>query len=165
MKQFLLVVVMIAMSCASFAQGSQRLNQKMVRQKYVLGVPTTTNVNDTTVNTDTSNIYIAAALGWNISLQFTATNVTGTTGATVIYQGSNDNINWYTIMTDTATCNSCLATVTVSGLTGGATTVKSAMFRIFQFNYLRARYITSGTQTSYINGLCTYFSAYVTNLN
>ena len=164
MKKIVLFICLVCAAALGYGQGS-RVNQVMTVQKYAAGVITNVSVNDTTTNTDTSNLFTGAVLGWNVGVQWVVKNVTGTTGGTVIYQGSNDNVNWYAVMTDTVICNSCLATVTVSGLTGAATTVKAALFKGFPFYYLRARYITSGTQTSYITGKITQYGAYVNNLN
>jgi hypothetical protein len=160
-----ILAVMLTMAAACTAQGTVRNNVPMQRQKIASGVVTNIFVNDTTVNTDTSFLWFSNILGWNVQVQWTITNVTGTTGGTVVYQGSPDNVNWYTVMTDTLQCNSCLATNTVSGLTSGATTLKSAIFKGFPYAYIRVRDITSGTQTSYIAGKITEWSAFSTNLN
>lgn len=164
MKRIVFFMCLLCLGTLGYGQAS-RLNQSMTIQKYAGGVPTGISVNDTTTNTDTSNLFTSSVLGWNVGVQWVVKNVTGTTGASVIYQGSNDNANWYTVMTDTVVCNSCLATVTVSGLTSAATTTKAALFKGFPFYYLRVRYITSGTQTSYINGKITQYGSYVNNLN
>lgn len=164
MKKILsILAILITVAATTYGQAS-RANQKMQRQKFVGSVPVNITTNDTTVNTDTSFVWFGSVLGWNLTVQWTETNVTGTTGGTVIYQGSNDNVNWYTLAADTTQCNACLASATISGLTAAATTTKLAIFRNFQFPYIRARLTTTGTQTSFINGLITEYANYITGL-
>lgn len=159
-----ILAVLLLISGVTFAQGTVRANVKMQAQSYVAGV--ITNVSrDTTTNVDSTYNWFAGILGWNVQIQTTVTNVTGTTGGTLIYQGSPDNVNWYTVMTDTIQCNACVATVTVTGLTGAATKVVSAVFKGFPYAYVRVRDITSGTQTSYMTCKITEWSAFTTNLN
>lgn len=165
MKKIIGFLSVMLISCACFGQGTVRANARLQSQKVINGTITNISYNDTTLNTDTTYLYYGGILGWNISVQWNIVNVTGTAGATTIYQGSPDNVNWYVISTDTVQCNTCLATAVVSGLTSAATVTKAAIFKNFPFANFRARTITSGTQTSYLSGKITEWSNFVTNLN
>lgn len=160
-----ILAVLLTLGSMAFAQGTVRGNIPMQRQKYVNGVIVNITVNDTTVNTDTTYTWFSSILGWNVQIQTTVQNVTGTTGGTLIYQGSPDNVNWYTIMTDTVQCNSCVATVTVTSLGSASSKIVSAVFKNFPYANIRVRDITSGTQTSYIASKITEWSPFSTNLN
>ncbi len=166
MKKIVLVLMVVLSACAAcMGQGTVRSNVALQRQKIASGVITNISVNDTTVNTDTSYLWYGNILGWNIQVQWTAANVSGTTGGTVIYQGSPDNVNWYTVLADVTQCSACTSSTTISSLTSGGKVSNAAVFKSFPFRYFRVQEITSGTQTSFVSGSITEWSAFETSLN
>jgi hypothetical protein len=166
MKKYIAIVVLLLTSVLGYAQGTQRT--VTLKAYTAAGV---VKVRDTTTNTDTSYLWLPGgeANSWNVGLNFVNTQITGTTGNTMIVQGSNDATSvltghWYTIK------NSVTQSITSQalGIADTATTVGV----YFQFNvptcqykYLRIRNITSGTQTSVMTGTAWLSSPYITNLN
>lgn len=122
----------------------------------------TIKAKDTTTNADTSYLYITAnasgltipAITYNndIAIAWSNTQLSGTTGGTVIFQGSmsgtfsNLTADWVTLVNDK---NYALTkdTTTVSGTTNGVFICPNCKWRS-----VRGRYISSGTQTSTMVG-------------
>lgn len=157
-KIMILIALLITFSTGSFAQynGYTMLN---VLPSGVI------KAKDTTVNTDTSYLYFSTTsptasvlsitpISYNndIVFQWANTQISGTSGGTVIFQGSmsgtftNAAGDWNTLISDK---NFALIkdTVTVSGTTVGTFICPSCKWRA-----VRARYIASGTQTSIMTG-------------
>ena len=117
---------------------------------------------DTTVNTDTSyfSIFTGSVLKpittWSdIVCSWTNTTLSGSTAGSVIFQGSQTGAflrtargDWQTLVCDKL---GALATdtVTVSGTTEGDFIIPNC-----KWQYIRGRYISSGTQTSTIRATC-----------
>lgn len=115
---------------------------------------------DTTSNTDTSYLYFATGsavtdIKYNndVLIKWTNTQLSGTSGGTVIFQASptgtftNTTGDWETLINDKTQSVTLTDSVTVSGTTTGTFIIRS-----FPYRYLRARYISSGTQTSALTG-------------
>ena len=103
---------------------------------------------DTTVNTDTSYLVTGLITSYSdLEFNIVNTKLTGTSGGTIIVQGSPDNSNWYTMVND-KTQSLINDTTTVSNTTRFQFVVKT-----HPYQYYRIRYISSGTQTSVMTGL------------
>ena len=117
---------------------------------------------DTTVNTDTSYMvmYSGSALlpitTWSdVNCNYTNTTLSGSTGGSIIWQGSQTGVfartakgDWETLVND-KTGSLVTDTVTVSGTTEATFIIPNCKYK-----YIRGRYISSGTQTSTIRGTC-----------
>ena len=155
MKRIIAIVAILAAFITGAKAQSQYTAYTMVNVKPS-GV---TVARDTTSNTDTSYLYFATggavtALTTNndVIVRWTNTNVSGTTGGSVIFQGSptgtftNTTGDWSTLIND-KTQSLITDTVTVSGTTSATFIIRSCPYK-----YIRARYISSGTQTSALTG-------------
>ena len=146
MKPLFLILMICLTATVSF--GQKPLNAYSGTGYVAKSTP------DTTVNTDTT--YLANTSGYttdyNVGWEATITNVSGTTGGTVTAQGSDDNINWYPVVSSALEMTTQTTTITVSGLTGGATKTFTYKWPSHQFTYYRLQFITSGTQTSVMTG-------------
>lgn len=163
MKKIAGFLAIMLICSVSFAQS--RTNMRMQSQTFISGSPVNKSTNDTLVNADTSTLYYAAVLGFNVQLQWTVTNITGTAGGTITYQGSPDGVTWYTVLADVVQCTSCTSSTTISGLTSGAKTSNTAVFKTFPWKYIRVYGTFSGTQTSFWTGIITTWAPFTTNLN
>lgn len=166
MKKYIAIAVLLLTSVLGFAQGTTRTGT--LAGRTAAGA---VKARDTTTNTDTSYLYYGSgdANNWNVSLLFVNTQISGTTGNTMLVQGSNDattavNGHWYTLKNSTLQSISAQA----AGIADTATTVGT----YFQFNipncqykYLRIRNITSGTQTSVMTGSYWLYAPYISRLN
>jgi len=109
---------------------------------------------DTLINTDTGYLWDGRIdhNQWStVSLKFLCTEVTGTTGVTMVVQGSNDAT---TSINGTWTTLSNYTTGSVGLTDTGAVKNTTYIYQIPNCNYrlLRIRAITSGTQRSVLTG-------------
>jgi len=153
----MLALSLICLTATSFGQ----IQKLTTRSQTGFGV---IKAADTTINADTT--YLILDTNYNngggttpgsissygdVIVNWTNTQLTGTSGGSVIFQGSMTGVfavvgDWVTLVCDK---NGALVkdTVTVSGTTGGTFIIPNCKFR-----YIRARYISSGTQTSTLVG-------------
>lgn len=112
---------------------------------------------DTTTNADTTYLVAGALTGYyDVVLHWINTQLSGTSGGTVIVQGSMVGGNtflsdWYTSKNSWTTIYTGAVgltdTTTVSGTTRGEFKISANNWK-----YIRLRYISSGTQTSTLRG-------------
>lgn len=140
--------------------GTVRGPVKMQPQAIISGTVTAVAA-DTTKNADTSYAWFNSQYGWDLTMQVTNTVLTGTTAGVITYQGSPDNVNWYSLISDSSQCKTCGYQLTV----GASTITGCAQFPKCKFPYVRAQIITTGTQTSILTGKLWEWSQFVTNLN
>jgi hypothetical protein len=156
MKRIIAIVAILATFCTGAQAQYTGFTMVNVRPSG------TTVANDTTSNTDTSYLYFATGgvsgtkeIKYNndLLIKWTNTQLSGTSGGTVILQGSptgtftNTTGDWQTLINDKTQSVTLTDTVTVSGTTSGTFIIRSCPYR-----YIRARYISSGTQTSTLTG-------------
>ena len=146
MIAMLLVASVWLCSDTTQAQNKYTLRAQNASQAFVSA--------DTTTNTDTSYLFAQLTPGYNLQLQWTNTKVSGTVAGSVVVQGSNDDINWYTLTTDKSQAPYLADTVTA---TNGNTTGLFILQHCY-FDYVRVRIITSGTQRSTLSGTVYYFT-------
>lgn len=117
---------------------------------------------DTTINTDTTYMIpygnggvLPITTYSDVVCSWTNTNLSGSTGGSVIFQGSQTGAflrtakgDWETLINDKA--GSLINdTVTVSGTTSGTFIIANCKYK-----NIRGRYISSGTQTSTMRMTC-----------
>lgn len=158
MKKIIILALVMCVSFAGFGQGKNAL------VPYKANFTKKTNGADTTSNTDTTYLVLPGIdiRGYQFQADITNTKVSGTVGGSVIMQGSNDFSNWFTVK------NYASVVVGVSD----TTTLTNTNSQIFtyglhscDFLYVRWRFITSGTQTSYPTGTIYWCPPMVKNLN
>lgn len=132
-------LIALLILCASIQLSAQKY--------FVYETNTLTNVESETVtlhkNLTSNSLYL--------TIYTQETVLTGTATGTITLEGSIDNVNWYPVLTGTATTAlSAVQTITAAGETwytvpsvGGAATYGSAQYR-----YLRAVIDQTGTGTS-----------------
>ncbi len=187
MKHF--KITLIALLCIGLALPdkvqAQRVTRNMVA--YVGSGTVGAGGRDTTVNTDTTYLYLGASSGSTIgtglansdgSFQYgcdvsyewsAAFSITGTTTATIYFQGSNTGTfaAWTSTTPNMATQDWVMLYNDVTQV-GGSTansftissTVKKGYFNLTncQFKYVRAVIVTGGTQTSAYTAKATILS-------
>jgi len=126
MKKVLLFLFAICLSIGVFA---------------VSPVQTMTNSGDTIANAGTGSMYLRInAAHASIAFQAVVTKISGTVNAYVIFQGSNDNSNWFPIGTDTLKC----ANQTTNSNVWTVANNSYAYYRLYYYN--------GGTMAAKING-------------
>ena len=116
----------------------------------------TTKTLDTLVNADTGYVvYPQLTNSYNLSLNITVTQLTGTVAGTVVLEGS-DNASFTTPYAITGTVTQCAGCTGASGTLSGSGTFKW-LVPSMPFPYFRIRAITTGTSTAtYTSSLNTY---------
>lgn len=162
MKNVIIAAVLSIICFSAFGQSYRVGSFQHVRANGTV-IPT----NDTTTDTDTTYLWSSRTdfNQWqSASLQYIATNVTDTTTASIVVQGSNDattavNGTWTTLANNT--------TGSIGLVDTGTAVATTYVFHIPNGNYkrLRIRMITGGTQTSYINGTYYLGTRYTTQVN
>ena len=145
----------VGSSISSFAQVQSYTLSGMTAAGTVKARDTTTNP-DTTYLVMTTNGDGSITYPGDLVYNWTNTNISGTTGGSVIYQGSMTGTfavatGWTTLVND-KTGALVTDTVTVSGTTKGTLIIKNNTWK-----YVRARYISSGTQTSVMTGTAYFY--------
>lgn len=110
---------------------------------------------DTMVNTDSSYLVANTMDYRNFDLNFvyTLTKVSGTiSGGTVVFQGTNDDSQWWTLKSSAIQSVETADTVTLTN----ASITKQFNILQSQYSHVRARFIPTGTQTSVANGKVYY---------
>lgn len=156
----IITAIFVLLSTVAFAQSSRTGTMQAATAAGTI------KARDTTTNTDTSYLWDARNdhNQWDVNFQFYNTNVSGTTTASIIVQGSNDATSvitgtWYTLINNASQNVSAVDTGTA------VTTVYSFNIPQCQYRYLRVRAITGGTQTSYLRGTYYLASKFVGLLN
>lgn len=159
----LLLVVAMTFAATAVTHGQTFIQKLHMLEQTAVG---TIKAADTTVNTDTTYFILDTVYNYDglssggttpgmvgsygdLVIQWTNTQLSGTSGGSVLFQGSMTGTfatvgDWVTLVNDK---NYALVkdTVTVSGTTTGTFIIPNNKFRS-----VRGRYISSGTQTSVI---------------
>ena len=154
-------LALLLISCTAMSYGQNAVQSYSVTARTQLGAVKTTV--DTTTDTDTTYLYPSFNSGENKEfgdVQYcwvVVPSITGTTTGTVIvqgsetgtfvrYQGAGSVSDWVALTSSTAEYNGS-SSISISGT--------APIYGYFclpnnQFKFTRIRYVTSGTQTSYI---------------
>lgn len=104
---------------------------------------------DTVTNTATKYVYTARVAGFSLAgVVVNLTEISGTTAGTITLEASQDNVTWYSAYYSTDTTYSFTATDVAT---------QSFRFKVVNFidNYLRVKYVGSGTMSTKIAGTWT----------
>lgn len=101
---------------------------------------------DTATNTDQILLQPSGPLNgrYDVNVKLATVRVSGTLGATVYCQGSDDNSTWYTLRV-TSVSPSITDTATIGNAATGSA---SFSYQPLSFKYLRLVYNTTGTQVA-----------------
>jgi hypothetical protein len=157
MKKIIFALFMAVLSVTANAQTGEWVSQAMQGYTAALAAKSL----DTASNTDTTYLYFTAvSAGYNIHCKAVYTRISGTAGGTLLFQGSDDNSNWFTLANNLeGTVSSQYAdTATFSSLSSGTSTKDFfyAGTKAYKYKYFRIRLITSGTQTGSFAGTTYY---------